>query len=910
MRSLAMLMAPLSFLLFLGAAGPASSGASFGFRAGPDGFEMAARAEGGLPARSAGSHPYALTMHLAFNEAEDARTGETVPDGDLRNLSLELPPGLLLNPLAVSRCTPTDFNRPRLSPFELSRSGEDCPDQSQLGTAEIETGLEGGAARRFGVFNLQPPPGVPARIGLAPFGTPLVLDVQIRTGSADQYRLALEGTNFPQTLGLAGLDMTLWGTPWGAAHDAERGDCLNESEPSFGWGKCSVGPPSQRPPLAYLTMPSGCEEPIAFTATASSWQQPLPVRATSVTTDSAGQPLRLEGCESLGFAPRAFGQLGNGRTSSPSGFRLLLDNDQSGLTAPGQRVLSQPRRAVVSLPAGVTINPSLASGLGSCSPSAYAAEAAASGPGEGCPNDAKIGEVRLSSPLFEEPIEGGVFLAEPDNSLTPAAGSENPFDSLLALYLVARSADRGILVKVEGKLVPDPADGRLTAFFEDLPQLPYSELEISFREGQRAPLVSPAECGGAMTRIELTPWLGVLGAAVTETTSPIDSGPGGSACPTGLARFSPEAVGGSVNSNVSSYTPFYLHLTRTDAEQEITSYSAVLPKGITGRIAGIPFCPDAAIAAARDRNGAEETDSPSCPAASEVGHTLSGYGVGSALAYAGGKVYLAGPYHGSPLSLVTINPATVGPFDLGTIVIRSAFEVDPRTAQLRIDARGSDPIPHILKGIPLHLRDIRVFIDRPQFTRNPSSCEPSEVVSTLTGSGGRFGDPGDDSRAVVRNHFQLLNCRTLGFRPKLGLRLRGGTRRNTYPSLRAVFAARPGDANLKTIAVTTPHALFLAHQHIRGVCTQQQFEAGNCPADSIYGQAVAHTPLFDQPLRGPVYLRSSSHRLPDLVASLQSGAVKIVLEGRIGPEKGGIRTEFRDLPDAEINRFVLQMYGG
>ncbi|HXR60312.1 MAG TPA: hypothetical protein VN732_03190, partial [Solirubrobacterales bacterium] len=390
-------------------------------------------------------------------------------------------------------------------------------------------------------------------------------------------------------------------------------------------------------------------------------------------------------------------------------------------------------------------------------------------------------------------------------------------------------------------------------------------------------------------------------------------GIGNGPCPSGPPPFSPGATAGSLNSNGGSYTPFYLHLTREDDEQEITSYSAVLPNGITGRLAGIPFCSDGAIEAARGRGGFAETENPSCPAASRIGRTLSGYGIGSVLSYAPGSIYLAGPYHGQPLSIVTVNAATVGPFDLGTIVIRSAFEVDPETAQLRIDARGSDPIPHILEGIPLHLRDIRVYMDRPEFTRNPTSCRPSEVLSTLTGAGARFGDPGDDTTATVSSYFQLLSCREFGFRPKLGLRLRGGSRRGQHPSLRATFAARAGDANLQRIAVTLPHSLFLAQNHIRSICTKVQFSAGKCPADSAYGRAVAYTPLFDEPLRGLVYLRSTTCAkacLPDLVASLYSGSVHIVLRGRIGPAKQGIQTFFSGLPDAPIDRFVLTMNGG
>jgi hypothetical protein len=259
---------------------------------------------------------------------------------------------------------------------------------------------------------------------------------------------------------------------------------------------------------------------------------------------------------------------------------------------------------------------------------------------------------------------------------------------------------------------------------------------------------------------------------------------------------------------------------------------------------------------------------------------------------------------------VTIDPATVGPFDLGTIVVRSAFDLDPRTAQLRINSAASDPIPHILDGVVLHLRDIRIYMDRPEFTHNPTSCEPSRLESTLTGSGPPFTDP-HAATASATSYFQLLDCRELPFRPRLGLRLRGGVGRGAFPSLRATFAARPGDADLKRITVAMPHAEFLAQGHIRAICTQARFAAGTCPPGSVYGRAVAVSPLLSAPLRGNVYLRSSTHKLPDLVADLRSGSIRIDLEGRIGTSKrGGILAWFDELPDAPIDRFTMILRGG
>jgi hypothetical protein len=295
-----------------------------------------------------------------------------------------------------------------------------------------------------------------------------------------------------------------------------------------------------------------------------------------------------------------------------------------------------------------------------------------------------------------------------------------------------------------------------------------------------------------------------------------------------------------------------------------------------------------------------------------VGHVQTGYGVGSSLTYTTGHIYLAGPYNGQPLSLVVINPATVGPFDVGVVVIRSAFSVNQRTAQLQIDKSASDRIPHILNGIPLHLRDIRIYMDRYQFIHSPSSCAPGELVSAVTGAGRDFSSEADDYTSTTTRHFQLLNCRALGFQPKLGIRLKGPTRRGGYPELRATLVARgQGDSNLKEIKVSLPRSEFLAQNHIKGICTKAQFEREDCPASSVYGKAIAYTPLFDAPLTGDVYLRSSSSKLPDLVASIRSGAIRIVLEGKIGPTKqGGISAFFRGLPDQPVDRFVMVLNGG
>jgi hypothetical protein len=862
---------------------PAAAQASFGV----SGFEARPLAEGGAAATEAGSHPVSLELAVGLEGAGEPG------GGDLRDLGLELPPGLLENPTAVPVCTQVDFLTARSSPWEESLSGESCPDNTQVGTLTVTSSYGGGETRTFGLFNLAPPPGAPAELAASPYGVPLIFVPEIRQGEGD-YGVTLEARNVSQLLDVDSLHLSIWGTPWSLLHDDQRGNCLNEAEPSFGWAKCSVGRPAANPAHTYLTLPTSCEGPLAFVARARSWQ--------GDESEAAIAAPALQDCESLAFEPQAAAALVNPRASSPSGYRFEINVDTSGVTAPGRRAPAPVRKAVVELPEGVTINPAVGSGLGVCTASQYAAETPTSPPGAGCPNESKIGDFSFRSPLVAGAFEGAIFLAAP---------FQNPSGGLLAIYLVAKNRQRGFLVKVAGSLVADPASGRLTASFDRLPQLPYSQLVISFREGQRSPLATPATCGGYSTEAALTPWANPNLVRSFSLPLQIGAGIGGGPCPQGAPPFQPGVAGGSLNSRAGAYSPFYLHLTRNDGEAEVTSYSATFPPGLLGKLAGVPLCSDAAIAAAASASGVEERDHPACPAASRIGRTYSGYGVGPVLSYAPGNLYLAGPYHGSQVSVVAIDSALVGPFDLGTIVIRSAIRIDAATAQARIDSSGSDPIPHILDGIPIHLRDIRIYIDRPGFTVNPTSCDPEQISSTLSGSAAALGLGGGETPATSSARYQAFDCGSLGFRPRISMRMQGPIHRAKRPSLRVVVQPRAGDANIGATTVVLPETIFLNQSHLRGVCTRPQLAADRCPSDSAYGEGAAYTPLLEKPLRGKAYLVASDNVLPDLVFALRGEGFAVNLAGRIDAAPGGrLRATYATVPDAPVSKFVARMYGG
>ena len=426
----------------------------------------------------------------------------------------------------------------------------------------------------------------------------------------------------------------------------------------------------------------------------------------------------------------------------------------------------------------------------------------------------------------------------------------------------------------------------------------------------------PEACGSYDITAKFTPWSAAdpnkpqPNEVITKTSSfTVDQGPNGSACPSGTAPFSPGFTAGTESNAAGSYSPLKVRLTREDGEQEFSRFSLQLPKGVIGNLSGVPFCSEAAIAQARSRTGAnggqEELEHPSCPAASQIGQTSVGAGVGQALTYVPGSLYLAGPYQGAKLSAVAITPAKVGPFDLGNVVIRQALKVDPVTAEVSTDGSSSDPIPHILQGIVVHARDIRIDVNRKDFILTPTNCERMTASASVSGL----------SAVDVSSPFQAADCARLGFKPKLSLSLSGGTKRTANPRLKAVLTTRKGDANIRAAVVALPHSEFLEQSHIRTICTRVQFNAGGgngeqCPKGSVYGHVKAVTPLLDEPLSGPVYLRSSNHPLPDLVAALHSGKVDINLAGRIDSVNGGIRNSFEAVPDAPVTKFTLEMQGG
>jgi hypothetical protein len=924
LRSRALSIGALCAALIVTALASASSAfGAYGISA----FDVQVLTAGGGTFTQAGGHPDEIATQVDLNAYTDPVYGPGFPDGSPKDIAVDLPPGLLGNPRAVGKCTTAELTG---SPPAggLGEGGYvSCPPGSQVGYVVLRFNFF--IDPRVPLYAMEPATGEPARFGFEFAQTPIFIRASLRSES--DYGITLGSYNIPEALPLIGTDIVFWGDPADPVHDPDRGvqhggltPCLAFSDPT----ECSN--PSGLAEQAFLSIPTSCMAPgsgLPFTLFTDSWPQMGDFKERTIATHLApsypeppeawGPQKGTEDCDRVPFTPDISLEPGSQSAETPTGLKVELTVPSEGLLNPDGISQAHLKKAIVKLPEGMTINPSAAEGLGVCSPAEYAAETLTSAFGDGCPGESKIGSVRIDTPLLPEPIEGSLFQAQQDDPNTPAPGAENPFDSLLALYIVAKDPEQGILIKLAGKVQPDPQSGRIVTTFDDLPQQPFSKFTLRFREGQRAVLTTPPTCGKHEVESEFVPWSAQdpdnpLPGEVLKRTSDVfvTSGVNGGPCPPdGVPPFKPGFEAGSNNNNAGSFSPFGMRLTRADGEQDMTKFSAVLPPGVSAKIAGVGKCPEAAIALAKTKTGKQELASPSCPANSQIGHILAGGGVGSVLTYVPGKLYLAGPYAGAPLSVVAITAAVAGPFDVGTVVNREALTLNPRTGQVNVDGEKSDPIPHILEGIPLKVRDVRIYVDRPNFTINPTSCNPFQVAGTLWGSFLDPLNPADDVGVAIGTRYQAANCLNLGFRPKLSLNLRGGTKRGDHPALRAVLKLREGDANVGGAQVTLPSSAFLDQARIRTICTRVQFAQDQCPEGSIYGYARAFTPLLDDPLQGPVYLRSSSHKLPDLVAALH-GFVDIDLVGKIDSFKGGIRTTFEDVPDAPATKFILAMQGG
>jgi hypothetical protein len=851
----------------------------------------------GTPDFQAGDHPYELTTLLDLNsEFRRIPTGGVAANAveDVKDVVVDLPMGFLGSSQAAPKCSLAQL-----------ASSDHCPSGTAVG--HLFSSPQSSVSVDSPIYNMTPEHGFAAEFGYQDLlhGTHVLYANVVPTEAG--YVLRTVGREVPQ-VPLTNIVVTFYGDP------AEKDR-------------------SGQQPVSLFTNPAACEGGTVTTGVyLDSWQHPGRIEADGApdlsdpnwvasssrlaeqarAPEESIEPGEITGCNDLTFAPRAvIVEPDTHAADSPSGLDVKIEVPQP--ESPGVLATPPLRNATVTLPAGLTLDPSVASGLGACTERQIGwlggslTNFTAAAPE--CPENSKIGSVSVQSPLLENTLSGSIYLANPN---------ENPFGSLYAAYIVINDPATGVLVKIPGKVVADEQTGQVTGMFEDNPQLPFSLLTLHFFGGARGALATPETCGTFETSGTLVPWSAPDSGSGTAIASSFVIGEN-------CARtFSPAFAAGAGNTQAAGYTDFRMSFSRTDAESSLSRISVSLPPGVAAKISGTPLCSNEAVERAAGSTGAQETTEPSCPAGSQIGVVQAAAGPGPEPFVLGGKAYLTGPYNGGPYGVAVVVPAIAGPFDLGTVVVRASLRVDPTDAHVTV---VSDPFPTILKGVPIRLRRVGIVINRSTFTFNPTDCNPLSTQASFTSV--------LNDVAVASAPFRVGGCHELQFKPSFQAATQGHTSKADGASLHVKLvpphegpqstgassgststgsSVQTEEANIAKVKVELPKALPSQLKTLQKACTSAQFDANpaGCPEASIVGMAVARTPILNDPLSGPAYFVSHGNEaFPQLIVVLQGEGVTVDLVGDTFISKAGITSStFGSVPDVPVSSFELTLPQG
>jgi hypothetical protein len=876
------------------------AGESFGIEE----WQFVPEGPGGAIDTQAGSHPFQVTSVVTFNSTTPhGREAEPWGVGQPKDVIADLPTGFVGNPTPFVQCTDAQFSKQ--PPGANIPTVNECPAASAVGAVTLTFSEPLNlhfTTETVPLFNMEPLVGEPARFGFKAHGIiPVFLDASVRTGG--DYGVTITSSNITQIQSLLSVRLTIWGVPGDPRHDPERGwECMQN------FGSC---PTSTNPvPPPFLVMPSSCEQPFETTVRADSWGTPsVPSRQGAPVTYRL--PEGLDGCNRLPFGPSFSLSPDVPNASTSTGLTVDVHVPQTAALNPEGLAESSVKGLTITLPQGLGLNPSGADGLQACplltgtSPGQEEQEAKGELDGidlqsaqpANCPNASKIATVTVRTPLLPNPLTGFVYLATPAPNGEPG---QNPYNSLIALYLVARDDVSGTLIKLPLRVTPNPLTGQLTAA-QEVPELPFEDAELHFFGGERAPLGTPSHCGSYIAEGSFSPWSGSEPSNVL-AGFPINQGANGTPCPGSSLAFGPSLTAGMTNINAGAFSPLVTTIGREDGQQDISSVQLHMPAGLSGILTGVKLC------------GEGEANAGTCTPESLIGETIVSVGLGnSPFSVTGGKVYLTGPYHGAPFGLSIVNPAVAGPFNLGKVIVRAKIQVDPHTAALTITTNSAQEgfaIPHILDGIPLQIKHVNVTITRPGFTFNPTNCNPQAITGTIGSAEG--------ASSPVQVPFQVTNCATLKFAPKFAVKTSGKTSKANGASLavKLTYPTAPfgSQANIARVKVDLPKQLPSRLTTLQKACTNAQFEANpaGCPSASFIGHAKATTPLLPVPLEGPaIFVSHGGEAFPSLIMVLQGYGVTLDLVGTTFISKQGITSStFKTVPDAPVGSFELTLPQG
>lgn len=788
---------------------------------------------------TAGAHSD-VTVRFTMNDLGPVGAG----GDDLRHLDLDLPPGLIGDPNAANVCT------------HAALAADACPAESVVGATNVSADVRieplgpelTGQSINGTIYRTQVRGTEAARLGI-------VLRPRLPIISAPLDDVILESPARVRTPGDGGLTASLRDMP------------RTQSTP--------LGPASLRIRTVTMILHRAAGTREAFMTNPTSCAQATTrIRTTywSGAAVAANASFTPTGCASVPFTPGFELGAAPAAADSPTAASATVTLPFSRNAA--ARAQSQPRRAVVVLPEGFELAPTVGSAgdLAGCPDAAFAR---LSGAPSTCPAAAQIGTVTFSSPLVDAPLTGRVFLADPA-----------PGQPMIRMFIVAEqsAAADALRIKLQGDVAVDERTGQITTVLDDLPPLPFTRFTLTFRGGQHAVISTPRACGEYRGGGTFTPHSGGPDATPAGTVAITGD------CPD-PAAFAPSVSLSTSPSQAGADAVVTTLVERPDRQARLRSMRVSLPPGLLGRIASVPQC-----AADAARSGA-------CAADTRVGTVTATAGAGPAPLRVEGPVYLTESLDGSFAGLSIVVPARVGPLDLGSSVTLAKLFVRDGDQGLDVVV---DEVPLRLRGIALGIRSLQLALDRPGFTFNATNCAPQPVRATLTSDLG--------GAATSESTYQATGCESLPFAPRIEATLTG-TRRdvdeNGHPGLTAVVSQLPGEANTSSVAVTLPAGVAADPSRLRRACPLAQYEAGTCPATSVIGTATAVTPLLGGPLRGNVvFVLAPGSALPQLRLQLR-GQLPIDLLGKVSIGTGNrLVNEFAGIPDVPLSRFELKLGSG
>lgn len=738
------------------------------------------------------------------------------PEGALKRVRVDVPPGLAADPEALPKCSIEDFNH------------DECPIDTQVGENQLTVFLAAANSTITGaVYNLQQPEGLP-----------LLFGIHVDVPPVANEHVLLEGH-------------VAW---WSDYHEYFEINNISKSVPVLKSklifnGRAGAG--------NFLTLPSVCSSSTTSHLEVESWEG-------AISRTPTHTPVGVEGCEQVPFKPSVEVHPATAASDQPDGATTIVEVPQQAT----ETNTADIKDAEVTLPAGMTLNPSAAHGLQACSEAQIAIGSTAP---VTCPAGSKVGTVTIETDLPAGSLAGDVYLGNPGGG--PITGP--PY----TIYLDAESR-YGVSVRLKGSVEADAGTGRLTATFKDNPQLPFGELILTANGGARAPLANPLACGTAHTEARFTPYTGAPDALAS---TPFTTSGCTSPLPFSLAQTTQDG-----SSQAGAYTAYTFDLQRADGQQYPSKVQTVLPAGLVGEIPSVPLC------------GEPQAQQGSCPTASQIGTATVSVGAGSEPYAFAGPVYLTGPYNGSPYGLSIPIEAAAGPFDLGRVITRVAVGVDVHSGRVT----ASSALPTIVGGVPLRLRSVSVAVNRAKFLLNPTNCGPLATESLLTST---FG-----ATQPLSSPFQVGGCSSLPFKPTFRAFTSARTSKQNGAMLRVEMTQGAHEANLRSVVAQLPLQLPSRLTTLQKACPAATFEASPAAcASARVGTATAFTPVLPKPLSGSAYLIShGGAAFPDLDLVLEEGGVRVILVGNTNIKNGVTTSTFASIPDVPVSKFTLELPTG